>query len=262
MAASKAKSKAGPAALLLALLVGSAAPSGRSAPPPEPDAAVVALGRGSEPRPKLAALARRSLLFGLTRASRGRTGPSSLGYPDWLEASEERARARQFGTLPLRPPIEPLVVSSGFGRRTSPFSGRLVPHWGLDLTAPRGTLVRAAGEGIVRRTGWDGAFGRVVEIDHGDGLVSVYAHLERILVRSGMRVTAGQPIGRVGISGRSTGPHLHFEVRLAGRPQDPARWLEAGLLLAAIGGAESLIAALPAIAAQSGGMGGEVEPGP
>ncbi|MCS7266757.1 MAG: M23 family metallopeptidase [Geminicoccaceae bacterium] len=265
MAARKAGSAAGLAWALLALLVGGAAPADRAMVPrlEAGDRLVLARPEERSPRPRLGGLARRALLAGHARAPRIPDGSAPSRAPAWLEASEEREFATRAAALPLRPPVEPLLVSSGFGPRTSPFTGRPILHQGLDLAAPRGALVRAAGAGIVRRTGWDGPFGRIVEIAHEGGLVSRYAHLDRILVRAGTRVFAGQPIGRVGSSGRSTGPHLHFEVRLAGTPQDPARWLRAGLLLAAVEGGTARAGILGTVPLDGlTGLGGEPDPAP
>ncbi|MDW8369378.1 MAG: M23 family metallopeptidase [Geminicoccaceae bacterium] len=152
-----------------------------------------------------------------------------------LEAAEpSREAARSGDALPLRPPLEPVVIASGFGPRTSPFTGRPSRHEGIDLVAAAGSIVRASGHGTVRRAQRDGPFGLLVELDHGGGLTTRYAHLARTFVRVGQRVPAGAAIGLVGNTGRSTGPHLHYEVRVAGAAQDPARWLVAGRLVATL----------------------------
>jgi len=106
-------------------------------------------------------------------------------------------------------------ITSSFGMRW----GRM--HYGLDIAASHGTTVRAAASGEVIYSGWKGGYGNTVMIDHGNGLVTLYAHNSTLLVRVGQRVSAGQAIARVGSTGRSTGPHLHFEVRIDGKPQDP-----------------------------------------
>ncbi len=106
-------------------------------------------------------------------------------------------------------------ITSSFGMRW----GRM--HYGIDIAASHGTTVRAAASGKVIYSGWKGGYGNTVMIDHGDGVVTLYAHNSSLLVRVGQRVSAGQPIARVGSTGRSTGPHLHFEVRIDGKPQDP-----------------------------------------
>jgi murein DD-endopeptidase MepM/ murein hydrolase activator NlpD len=117
-------------------------------------------------------------------------------------------------------------VTSAFGARQDPFDGRLTRHEGVDLAGAEGAEVRAARGGVVLRAGERGNYGQSVEIDHGGGVVTLYAHGSELLVREGQTVTPGQPILRVGHSGRATGPHLHFEVRVGGRPVDPGRALK------------------------------------
>lgn len=118
------------------------------------------------------------------------------------------------------------LVTSPFGPRQDPFDGHLTRHNGVDLAAHEGTEIRAVAEGVVKRSGGLGGYGNSIEIDHGNGLTTVYAHASDLLVRDGDRVTPGQLIARVGHSGRATGSHLHFEVRVRGRPVDPARALK------------------------------------
>jgi murein DD-endopeptidase MepM/ murein hydrolase activator NlpD len=133
------------------------------------------------------------------------------------------------GTAPATPASDPVadaVLSSPFGLRTDPLTGEEVEHRGVDLAAPEGTDIRAALDGVVRSTGVRGGYGLAVEIQHGDGLTTLYAHASELLVRDGDRVTRGQPIARVGQTGRSTGPHLHLEVHRGGRPVDPLRALK------------------------------------
>ena len=125
-------------------------------------------------------------------------------------------------------------VGSGFGFRMDPFSGRAALHTGLDFPADVGTPILAAAGGLVLASEWHPAYGHVVEIDHGNGLVTRYAHSSRLLVDAGALVKRGQKIAEVGTSGRSTGPHLHFEVLLDGVPQDPVRFLESGAGAAAV----------------------------
>jgi murein DD-endopeptidase MepM/ murein hydrolase activator NlpD len=117
-------------------------------------------------------------------------------------------------------------LTSGFGLRTDPFTGTLREHDGLDLGAPEGTAIRATADGVVRSAGPRGGYGNAVEIDHGNGLSTLYGHASELLVSPGDTVRAGQEIARVGSSGRSTGAHLHFEVRVGGRPVDPGRVLK------------------------------------
>jgi murein DD-endopeptidase MepM/ murein hydrolase activator NlpD len=118
---------------------------------------------------------------------------------------------------------EPVVntESSGFGWRDDPFRHRAKFHSGTDFRGKHGTPVLAAGDGVVRSVGWVGGYGNMIQVDHGGGLVTAYAHLQRFLVKPDDVVIAGQAIGHMGATGWTTGPHLHFEVRLDGRPVDP-----------------------------------------
>jgi murein DD-endopeptidase MepM/ murein hydrolase activator NlpD len=116
----------------------------------------------------------------------------------------------------------------GYSRITSPFGWRMHPvlhvkkfHSGVDIGAPSGATIVAAGDGTVISAGYNGGYGNMTMIDHGNGLVSVYGHQSRISVSKGQRVTKGQTIGAVGSTGMSTGPHLHFEIRVNGEPRDP-----------------------------------------
>jgi murein DD-endopeptidase MepM/ murein hydrolase activator NlpD len=135
--------------------------------------------------------------------------------------------------LPVRSPLPGrLEMTSPFGVRLDPFLGRLALHPGEDLRATVGEPVRATAEGRVTNASWDGGYGNMVEINHGDGLVTRYGHLSAIDVKVGQRVTVGQEIGHTGSTGRSTGPHLHYEVRIDGQAVDPHRFLEASRMLA------------------------------
>jgi murein DD-endopeptidase MepM/ murein hydrolase activator NlpD len=127
--------------------------------------------------------------------------------------------------FPSRAPVEGIAISSGFGRRLDPFTGRPARHTGFDYPAPYGTPILASAGGRVRRAGPNGAYGRTVEIDHGGGLVTRYGHAARILVKAGELVLPGQEIATVGSTGRSTGPHVHFEVLLNGTPVQPGPYL-------------------------------------
>jgi murein DD-endopeptidase MepM/ murein hydrolase activator NlpD len=130
-------------------------------------------------------------------------------------------------------------LSSPYGLRRDPLRKRRVRrHNGVDLVARRGSPVHAAGAGLVVRAGRLGGYGRVVYVDHGGGLQTRYAHLQKILVEEGTFVTAGTLVGEVGSSGRTTGPHLHFEVRQAGRPIEPD-WLLALLSRSAVDEADA-----------------------
>ena len=118
-------------------------------------------------------------------------------------------------------------IGSGFGFRVDPINGRSALHTGLDFPAEIGTPILAAAGGMVVTKEWHAGYGHVLEIDHGNGLVTRYAHCSSIDVELGALVKRGQQVAKVGNSGRSTGSHLHFEVLLEGSPQDPARFLGA-----------------------------------
>jgi murein DD-endopeptidase MepM/ murein hydrolase activator NlpD len=126
--------------------------------------------------------------------------------------------------VPSSAPIDG-PVGSGFGFRSDPFTGRAALHTGLDFPADAGTPILAAAGGMVLSAGPHPDYGNQVEIDHGSGLVTRYAHASKLLVRTGDLVRRGQAVAEVGTSGRSTGPHLHFEVLVDGVPQNPARFL-------------------------------------
>ena len=116
-------------------------------------------------------------------------------------------------------------VTSGFGWRGSPFTGKKEFHKGLDISAPTGTPIYAPSRGVVAFIERDPAYGLVLNIAHGSGLVTRYAHLQRVGVKQGQVVQRGEPIAFIGDSGRSTGPHLHYEVRISGVPVNPMRYI-------------------------------------
>lgn len=131
-------------------------------------------------------------------------------------------------SLPLAAPLDEYYVSSSFGRRRDPINHRWAMHAGLDLGAPMRSPVYSPAPGLVTYAGWKGRFGRMVEIDHGSGIVTRYGHLRKVTVKRGETVGYRQKIGLLGSSGRSTGPHLHYEVEVNGKRIDPARFLQAG----------------------------------
>lgn len=128
----------------------------------------------------------------------------------------------------MRLPLDAIRVTSGFGLRIHPLRRHAAFHNGIDFAAPAGTAVHASADGIVARAAFSRDYGNVVQIDHGNGRSTLYAHNQQLLVHAGEPVLAGQPIAMVGSSGRSTGPHLHFEVRNEGVRVDPRNYL-AGL---------------------------------
>jgi murein DD-endopeptidase MepM/ murein hydrolase activator NlpD len=129
--------------------------------------------------------------------------------------------------FPNRLPVaaQALPVSSSFGTRRDPFTGRLARHSGLDIPAPHGAPILASGGGRVVSAGYRGAYGQAVVIEHGDGLTTLYGHASKLLVRPGDVVMPQQKIALVGSTGRSTGPHLHFEVIRDGRRVEPRQYL-------------------------------------
>jgi murein DD-endopeptidase MepM/ murein hydrolase activator NlpD len=148
-----------------------------------------------------------------------------------LEATLTR-HARLTALLPSVPLLAPLggayEVTSHFGARNDPFHGRAAWHAGIDLRNDYSSEVQATADGQITLAGWNGAYGLTIEIDHGNGLSSRYAHLSDLRVREGQMVVQGQAVGRMGSTGRSTGAHLHYEIRIDGRAVDPARFLRAG----------------------------------
>ena len=141
---------------------------------------------------------------------------------------------RTLALVPYRKPvIGEVEFTSGFGVRSDPFLGRPAMHTGLDFRAQMGDPVRATANGKVASSGWAGGYGRMVEIDHGNGLSTRYGHLSEISVKVGDIIKIGQVIGAVGSTGRSTGPHLHYETRIDGDAVDPQKFLRAGVRLSA-----------------------------
>jgi len=139
----------------------------------------------------------------------------------------ERFFDSQRSLLASTPTIWPVRgwITSAFGQRVSPFTGRLQMHEGLDICARPGTPVKATAEGVVIYSGWKSDFGKLVTIDHGYGYRTRYGHLSKIYVKNGERVKRGETVGAVGSTGRSTGPHLHYEVKVRGLPVNPKTYL-------------------------------------
>jgi murein DD-endopeptidase MepM/ murein hydrolase activator NlpD len=145
-------------------------------------------------------------------------------YMTIIEAEVMSQQVRQ-ALLPNSKPVADGFIGSGFGWRTDPFTGQMTRHEGTDFAAPPGTPIHAAAGGVVLVAEFHPEYGNVVEIDHGNQLMTRYAHASRIAVRPGDLVKRGQKIAEVGSTGRSTGPHLHFEVHSKGVPQNPSRFL-------------------------------------
>ncbi|WP_333781682.1 M23 family metallopeptidase [Hoeflea prorocentri] len=152
---------------------------------------------------------------------------SSLNHlGDALETLEQaKSLARQ---VPVAHPVPNHPVSSRFGKRKDPFFKRLAHHAGIDFKTPYGQSIFSTGNGKVVKAGRKGGYGKMIEIDHGNGITTRYAHLSRIQVKVGETVEAGDRIGAAGSTGRSTGPHLHYEIRLNNVAVNPQRFLTAG----------------------------------
>lgn len=143
--------------------------------------------------------------------------PSDGGDADYFTPTGSSVRKAL-----LRTPIDGARLTSGFGMRRHPILGFSLMHKGLDFGAATGTPIQAAGDGTVELAGWNGAYGQYVRIKHGNGYATAYAHMSRLGVKTGQRVRQGQVIGAVGTTGRSTGPHLHYEVMVNGKQVNPA----------------------------------------
>jgi len=148
-------------------------------------------------------------------------------------------------SIPSRMPLESATLTSEYGMRTHPVLGGRRQHKGIDLAAPTGTPVYATADGIIGRADWFSSYGLYVQIEHGAELETRYGHLSRIAVSAGERVHKGDLIGYVGTTGRSTGPHLHYEVRVAGDAVNPMPYM-----------AESQAQRAFAVAIGQGGQGG------
>lgn len=137
--------------------------------------------------------------------------------------------------MPLAAPMAEYKLNSGFGYRRDPFRRRGAIHTGLDFGGPRNAPILATAPGTVIEAGRSGAYGIMVVVDHGMGIETRYAHLSRALVRVGDKVPAGKVVGLMGRTGRATGPHLHYEIRVDGRPLNPKPFIEAGAKLGFVG---------------------------
>lgn len=172
--------------------------------------------------------------------TKGRGGPSTeVKYTEDETLNERVADLRRrierwqslqsaVKNLPLIAPLQEYRITSGYGGRRDPFTGRWTSHNGIDMQQPAGTPILATGPGTVVLTGWHGGYGWMVEVDHGMGVRTRYAHMQSILAEKGQKVEAGTKVGLVGSSGRSSGPHLHYEILIDGKAVDPTNFLTAG----------------------------------
>jgi murein DD-endopeptidase MepM/ murein hydrolase activator NlpD len=170
------------------------------------------------------------LLGRLSAVPPGQGGPYIALDKKHMAGSEARSEELQkiLKALPLAAPLAHYTLESGFGGRTDPLNHRQAFHPGLDLVAPYRSAVYSTAPGTVIFTGVKDNYGKVVEIDHGHGIVTRYAHLHRFVVARGQKVPAHFQVGELGSTGRSTGPHLHYEVLVNGTAQDPEKFLQAG----------------------------------
>jgi murein DD-endopeptidase MepM/ murein hydrolase activator NlpD len=145
------------------------------------------------------------------------------GYLAMLDTLNARALVRQ--KIPSIRPTDTGWLSSRFGFRQDPFTDKQTFHRGLDFSVPVGTPVRVTGDGVVLAVQQQRGFGRVIKVDHGNDVITVYAHLDQPLVKKGTRVSRGDIIGRSGNTGRSSAPHLHYEIRIGGRPVNPLSYI-------------------------------------
>ena len=187
-----------------------------------------------------------SLAYGIKRqlegpadiASEGRLAPTvaqSFEEYNFLKSAGFSRFARRSSKLfhtemiPSAWPVDGRLMSH-FGLRTDPFSGEGAFHSGVDLSAPRGTPVRAAGDGVIAHAEYSGRYGKLIVVDHGNGFQTYYAHLSGVDVVEGQTVRRGDTIGKTGATGRATSPHLHYEVRRAGTPVNPYPYMNRTML--------------------------------
>jgi murein DD-endopeptidase MepM/ murein hydrolase activator NlpD len=205
-------------------------------PPPAAGDAAKLIGTGSGDIWKLLSsvgvdLDRLAARFGATRPGQGGPYIAAKGLKANAAAGGDAlpdGLKKMLKTLPLSAPLMHYQLESRFGVRHDPFNRRSAMHTGLDFSAPFKSPVFSTAPGTVIFAGSKGEFGRVVDIDHGAGIVTRYAHLHRIMVALGQHVGLHEQIGLLGSSGRSTGPHVHYEVQVNGVPQDPEKFLQAG----------------------------------
>ena len=179
---------------------------------------------------------RLAIVAGLTDSARGVGGPGLPPGSDWKNQSVlldtrlsllETQFSRRSAQIASTPTVWPVrgAVSSGYGLRSDPFNGSTSVHEGIDISTSRGEPVLATADGKVLLSGWAGEYGRAIEIVHNDRYVTLFGHLQETLVKEGQVVRRGDRVGLVGSTGRSTAPHLHYEVRVDGRPVNPLEYI-------------------------------------
>ncbi|MBA4355719.1 MAG: M23 family peptidase [Novosphingobium sp.] len=146
-----------------------------------------------------------------------------------LPSASKPTTIRRAGvSIPSLAPVSVSHLSSGYGMRNHPVLGGRRAHKGIDLAAATGTPIRASADGVVEKAEWFGGYGLFVELDHGGAMETRYGHMSRVAVAEGQQVRKGDVIGYVGSTGRSTGPHLHYEVRVAGEAVNPVPYMQGG----------------------------------
>lgn len=157
---------------------------------------------------------------------------NSAGFAAAATPVAPRTASVARASIPSRMPVDGVRLSSSFGMREHPVLGGRRAHKGVDLAAPTGTPIYATADGVVGKAEWFSGYGLYVQLDHGAELETRYGHMSRLNVAAGQRVRKGDVIGYVGSTGRSTGPHLHYEVRIAGEAMNPIPYMQAGEFLA------------------------------
>lgn len=166
-------------------------------------------------------------------------GPEDDGDATFRElfSSWKKLDSIQDGAIavPSDKPVKKAILTSGYGTRSDPFNGKARRHGGIDLDGETGDPIYATADGVVLRSGWNsGGYGNLVEIDHGRGIITRYGHLSATQVKEGDRVRRGQQIGKMGSTGRSSGSHLHYEVRIDGRAVNPIPFMRSADYLIAM----------------------------
>ena len=159
------------------------------------------------------------------QAASGDAQFSSL-FNAWSRLDGPSVNAQQTAAIPSRKPVDDIRLTSNFGVRNDPFNGDHRMHQGVDIPGAIGTPIYATADGVISRSEWAGGYGNLVEINHGNGLQTRYGHMSKLIAQPNQRVVRGQLIGLMGSTGRSTGSHLHYEVRIAGAAVNPIPYLE------------------------------------
>ncbi|HTH29567.1 MAG TPA: M23 family metallopeptidase [Sphingobium sp.] len=185
-----------------------------------------------------------ALLIGSTAAQAAPASDAQFAslFSAWQKLDGPGAAQTKVAAIPSRKPVDEVSFTSNFGVRNDPFNGRHRMHQGVDIPGAIGTPVYATADGIVSRAGWVGGYGNLVEVSHGNGLQTRYGHLSKLIAEPNQRVVRGQLIGLMGSTGRSTGSHLHYEVRIAGAAVNPVPYLEGTNYELALNAARSRIA--------------------